>query len=75
MRRLREYGPQNTAFDVAVRRFVRARRSAGRELESVVGELRTLLRDQVVPLVAPEYRSRIATGVLWFAVSEFHRAD
>jgi len=75
VRQLRDYVPQNTAFAAAVRRFVQARRAAGRELESVVGELRSVLRDQVVPLLAPEYRTRMTTAVLWFAVSEFHRAD
>ncbi|MHB1224228.1 MAG: hypothetical protein ACYC2G_09340 [Gemmatimonadaceae bacterium] len=75
VRQLRGYVPQSTAFAIAVRRFVRARRAAGRELESVVGELRTVLRDQVAPLLAPEHRTRMTTAVLWFAVSEFHRAD
>lgn len=75
VRQLRDYGPQNTTFAAAVRRFVRSRRGAGRELEAVVGELRALLRDQVAPLLAPEYRTRMTTAVLWFAVSEFHRAD
>lgn len=72
---LRDYVPQSTAFATAVRRYVQARREAGRELESVVGELRAVLREQVVPQLAPEYRARMTTAVLWFAVSEFHRAD
>lgn len=75
VRQLRGFAPQSTNFDLAVRRFVRTRRGAGQELEAVVGELRVLLRDQVAPLLPPEHRARATTAVLWFAVSEFHRAD
>lgn len=75
VRQLRGFAPQSSNFDRAVRRFVRTRRADGQELEAVVGELRLLLRDQVAPLLAPEQRARAMTAVLWFAVSEFHRAD
>ena len=62
-------------LDVAVRRYVRAERADGRELESILATLATTLRAHVEPGLPPEHRAALQHAVAWFAVSEFHRAD
>lgn len=72
---LREADRQNTPFDRAVRRWVRRQRASGADLDAVLAKLQRTLADHVEPLQRANRRGRLRTGVLWFAVSEWHRAD
>lgn len=67
--------PMHTGLDVAVRRFVRAERADGRELDAILATLASVLRRDVEPRVGPERRAALQHAVAWFAVSEYHRAD
>lgn len=73
--RLRAADPLRYPFDAAVRRFVRTERAAGRSLETILDELKSILRSAVDPGLPPAQRPALRTAVTWFAVSEFHRAD
>lgn len=67
--------PLRSAFDQAVRRFVRAERDLGRTLDEVLDELRATVRLHVDPALAPDRTHALRTAAQWFAVSEYHRAD
>ena len=67
--------PLRYAFDVAVRHFVRAERDSGQTLDAVLDVLRLVLREQVNAKLLPERRDALREAVVWFAVSEYHRAD
>jgi hypothetical protein len=58
-----------------VRRFVRAERRRERDLDAVLATLTAILRTQVEPALLPSRREALRSAALWFAVSEYHRAD
>lgn len=72
---IRDCDPLRATFDVAVRRFVRMERDEGRDIDDILLELQQVLRDHVEPQIPATQRAALRQGVLWFAVSEFHRAD
>ena len=72
---LRTTEPTRAAFDAAVRRFVRAERGRERDLDAILAALTGILRTQVEPALLPSRRDALRNAVLWFAVSEYHRAD
>jgi hypothetical protein len=72
---LRSCDPLRGAFDVVVRRYVRDERARGRHLDEVLADLRQVLRAHVEPAQPAARRVALRTAVLWFAVSEYHRAD
>jgi hypothetical protein len=72
---LRTADPMRATFDAAVRRFVRAERERGLDLDTILATLAGVLRRQVEPGLTPLHREALRDAVAWFAVSEFHRAD
>ena len=72
---LRDGDPMRATFDVAVRRFVRAERAAGRDLEAILAAVATLLREHVEPGLPLARREALQRATAWFTVSEYHRAD
>ena len=72
---LREADRQNVPYDRSVRRWVRRERASGAELDAVLAKLQRTLSDHVEPAQRESRRGTLRTGVLWFAVSEWHRAD
>ena len=72
---LRATDPMRAAFDAQVRRFVRAERARERELDAILDTLTGILRVHVEPALPPSRRTALRSAVLWFAVSEYHRAD
>lgn len=72
---LRACDPLRSAFDQAVRRYVRAEREVGRTLEEVLDQLKTALRLHTDPTLEPDRSHALRTAAQWFAVSEYHRAD
>jgi len=72
---LRGADPMRASFDVAVRRFVRAGREAGRDRDTILASVAAILRAHVEPSLPPERRGALQHATAWFAVSEYHRAD
>lgn len=72
---LRTADPMRAAFDAAVRRFVRAERALGRDLETILAALASVLRTHVEPSLDAPHRRALRDAVTWFAVSEYYRAD
>lgn len=72
---LRDGDPMRASFDGAVRRFVRAEREDGRDLDAILATVAAILRTHVEPSLPPERRSALQHATAWFTVSEYHRAD
>ena len=72
---LRAGDPMRASFDVAVRRYVRAERDDGRDLDAILASIAAIVRAHVEPSLPPERRDALQHATAWFAVSEFHRAD
>ena len=72
---LGEGDPMRATFDGAVRRYVRAEREDGRDLETILASVAAILRAHVEPSLPPEHREALQRATAWFAVSEYHRAD
>ena len=67
--------PMRASFDGAVRRYVRAEREDGRDLETILASVAAILRAHVEPSLPPEHRDALQRATAWFTVSEYHRAD
>ena len=72
---LRDGDPMRATFDTAVRRFVRAERDDGRDLETILATVAAILRAHVEPTLPPARRAALQHATAWFTVSEYHRAD
>ena len=72
---LRDGDPMRASFDTAVRRFVRAERADGRDLDTILASVAAILRAHVEPSLPPERRDALQRATAWFTVSEYHRAD
>lgn len=72
---LRDGDPMRASFDTAVRRFVRAEREDGRDLDAILAAIAAIVRAHVEPSLPTERRSALQRATAWFAVSEYHRAD
>jgi hypothetical protein len=67
--------PMRASFDVAVRRFVRGERAEGRDLDTILASIASVLRTHVEPTLTPERGEALQRAVAWFTVSEFYRGD
>lgn len=72
---LRAGDPMRASFDVAVRRFVRGERAEGRDLDTILASIASLVRTHVEPTLPPERGEALQRAVAWFTVSEFYRGD
>ena len=72
---LRDGDPMRSTFDTAVRRFVRAERDDGRDLETILVTVAAILRAYVEPALPPARRAALQHATAWFTVSEYYRAD
>ena len=72
---LRSGDPNGHQFDGAVRRFVRARRDEACTVDEITSALRTVLQRHVEPRLSRPHARALRDAVLWFAVSEYYRAD
>ena len=72
---LRSGDPMRASFVTAVRRYVRAERDDGSDLETILASVAAILRLHVEPTLEPERRDALQHATAWFTVSEYHRAD
>jgi len=72
---LRDGDPMRASFDTAVRRFVRAERDDGRDLDTILASIAAILRAHVEPSLPPDHRDALQHATAWFTVSEYHRVD